>query len=224
MHLPSSIKITALGLAMGSAAFAQSPVPAPPTPPAVPPEAASVPSPASQLFPVVSQSSRLLAFDAEPGRGVRSLYLKNGSVVELAPGIGGQLGSVLRKGEKITVTGMKSEINGQAFVEAASVRLNEHTFSGSASAPGPLSNGVAPAPLRAAKSPPASAPQPKNRAVAVAPCGATAAAPPPSIAPDGPPPPPPPPGFEAGPPPPPPSGIAPPPPPDGMAPPSLPQN
>ncbi len=220
MHIPSSLKITALGLALSSVAFAQSPTP--PAPLAVPPDAGAATAPTLQQLPVVTQSSRVRAFNAGPSGEVRSLYLQNGSVVDLAPGLGGQIGTAVRKGQKITVTGTKSEINGQSLVEAATVRLNDQTFTANASAPGPLAEGVAPPPPGAPQAPPAPSPRRRNRAGAPAPCGVTAAAPPPPAGPDGPPPPPP--GFEAGPPPPPPSGAAPPPPPDGMAPPPPPQN
>jgi hypothetical protein len=219
MHIPSPLKITTLGLVLSSVAFAQSPTTAPP-PPAIPPTDAPASTP--KQLSMVTESSRVRAFNAAPNGEVRSLYLQNGSVVDLAPGIGGQLGTAIRKGEKITVTGTKSEINGQSLVEAASVRLNDQTFSSNGSAPGPLADDVAPPPPGALQPPPAPAPRRRNRASVPAPCNATADAPPPPAGQDGPPPPPP--GFEAGPTPPPPSGAAPPPPPDGMAPPPPPQN
>ena len=215
MHIPFTLKLTALGLALSSVSFAQIPTPAPPSPPAIPPTAAPPSMP--QQVRTVTESSRVRAFNAGPGGEVRSLYLQNGSVVDLAPGIGGQLGAAVRKGEKIAVTGTKSEINGQSQVEAASVRLNEQTFSASVPAPGPLADGVAPPLTGAPQAPPAPAPGRRKRAAAPAPCAAALDTAPPPADPDGPPPPPP--GFEAGPPPPPPGGAAPPPPPDGMAPP-----
>jgi hypothetical protein len=207
MYIPTSLRITALGVALSSVVFAQGPPPAAPTPPAD--GAANMPAaPASSSpVPVVTQSSRIRAFNAGPGGEVRSLYLQNGSVVDLTPALGGQLGSAVRKGQKITVTGMKSEINGQSVVDAAIVRLNDQTFSANASPaipPAALAEG-APPPLPGA---PQGAPSPrrKNRATAPAPCSVSADVPPP------------PPDF-GGPPPPPPDGMAPPPPPDGMAPP-----
>jgi len=222
MNIPSPLKVTALGLALGSVAFAQSPVPTPPAPPVVPPDAAAATALTSQQLPTVTQSSRVRAFSAYPGGEVRSLYLQNGSVVDLEPGLSGQLGPAVRKGQKITVTGTKSEINGQSLVEAATVRLNDQTFAANASAPGPLAGGVTPPPPGAPQPPPAPAPRRRNRAAAPAPCGANLDAPAPPTGPGGPPPPPP--GFEAVPPPPPPSGAASPPPPDGMAPPPPPEN
>ena len=213
MHIPSRLTMTALGLAFSSVAFAQSPTPAPPTPSAIPP--ATAPSPTPPQVSTVTESSRVRAFNAGPGGEVRSLYLLNGSVVDLAPGIGGQLGAAVRKGEKITVTGTKSEINGQSLVEAASVRLNDQTFSATGSAPRPLADGVATPPGTPQPPPPPPARR-RNRTAAPTPCNATADAPPPPAGQDGPPPPPP--GFAAGPPPS-PGGAALPPPPAGMAPP-----
>ena len=205
MHIPSSLKITALGLAFSSVAFAQSPTPIPPAPLAVAPNGTPAPSQDPQL-PVVTQSSRVRAFNAGPGGEVRSLYLQNGSVVDLAPGLGGQVGPAVRKGEKIIVTGTKSEMNGQSLLEAASVRLNDQTFSANV-APGPatLAEGAVPPPPGAPQAPPPS-PRRRNKAAAPAPCGVSADVPPP------------PPDF-GGPPPPPPDGMTPPPPSDGMVPP-----
>jgi hypothetical protein len=205
MHIPPSIRIPTLALALSSVTFAQSPPPAPPTPSAVPASVPTALSPTSQL-PVVTQSSRVRAFNAGPSGEVRSLYLQNGNVVDLAPALGGQLGPAVRKGEKITVTGTKSEINGQSLVEAVSVRLNDQTFSvyAPASVPPALAEGAIPPPPGAPQAPPPS-PRRRNKAAAPAPCRVSADAPPP------------PPDF-GGPPPPPQNGMAPPPP-DGMAPP-----
>jgi hypothetical protein len=206
MNIPSSLRITALGLAFSSVAFAQSPPTAlPPTPPDAQAPVATAPGASSQL-PVVTQSSRIRAFNAGPGGEVRSLYLQNDSVVDLTPVLGGQLGPAVRKGEKITVTGTKSEINGQSLVEAASVRLNDQMFS--ANAPSALppglgapAEGAAPSPPGTPQTPlPAPSTRRKNKAAAPAPCGVSDDAPPP------------PPDF-GGPPPPPPDGMAPPPPP-----------
>jgi hypothetical protein len=209
MNIPSPLRITALGFAFCSIAFAQSPPPA--LPAGTPPNLPAAPAASSQL-PVVTQSSRVRAFNAGPGGEVRSLYLQNGSVVDLTPALGGQLGPSLRKGEKITVTGAKSEINGQSLVEAASVQVNDQTFSVNAPSaippgPGALAEGATPPPPTSQAPPPTPGPQRRNKAVAPAPCGVSADVPPP------------PPDF-GGPPPPPPDGMAPPPPPpDEMTPP-----
>jgi hypothetical protein len=223
MNIPSRLRITtvglvaALGLALGSVAFAQSPLPAPPISPTGAPPNIPVAPPASSPLPVVTQSSRIRAFNAGPGGEVRSLYLQNGSVVDVTPALGGQLGAAVRKGEKITVTGTKSEINGQSLLEAASIQLNDQTFSANASSsvppgPGALARGAAPPPPGTPQAPPpAPSPRRRNKAAAPAPCGVSVDEPPP-----------PPPDFGG--PPPPPDGMAPPPPPDGMAPPPPPQD
>jgi hypothetical protein len=199
MNIPASLRITALGLAISSVAFAQTPPPTPPTPPAdAPPSLRVAPAAASQ-FPIVTQSSRVRAFNAGPSGEVRSLYLQNGIVVDVTPALGGQLGTAVRKGEKITVTGTKSEINGQSLLEAASIRLNDQTFSENAPSAMPSGPGAPQA------SPPAPSPRRKTKAAAAAPCGVSVDVPPS------------PPDFGG--PPPPPDGLAPPPPPlDGMAP------
>jgi hypothetical protein len=215
MNIPSSLRMTALGLSFSSFAFAQSPpVAPPPTPPGAP---AIIPAAtgASSQPPVVTQFSRVRAFNAGPGGEVRSLYLQNGSVVDLTPALGGQLSPAVRKGEKITVTGTESEINGHSLIEAASVQVNDQTFSANAPSailpgPGAPAEAVAP-PLPDAPQAPASAPAPRrrNKAAAPAPCGVSADAPPPPPDFGGPPPPP----VGMAPPPPPPDGIDPPPPP-----------
>jgi hypothetical protein len=217
MNIPSPLRITtvrlvtALGLAFGSAAFAQSPPPAAPIPPAgAPPNIPAAPPAFSQL-PVVTQTSRIRAFNAGPGGEVRSLYLQNGNVVDLTPALGGELAAAVRKGKKITVTGAKSEINGQSLLEAASIQLNDQTFSANASSslpptPGALAQAALPSTLGTPQAPPpAPSPRRRNKAAAPAPCGVSVDEPTP------------PPDFGG--PPPPPDGMAPPPPPDGMAPP-----
>ena len=90
MYIPSPLKITALGLALGSVAFARSPTLTPPTPPVIPP--ATAPASSRQQVSTVTESSRVRGFNAGPGGEVRSLYLQNGSAIDLAQGIGGQLG------------------------------------------------------------------------------------------------------------------------------------
>jgi hypothetical protein len=223
MNIPSSLRITAVALAFTSVAgariaFAQSPLtPISPTPPTLAPPRVPTPPTASSQLPVVTQSSRIRAFNAGPSGEVRGLYLQNGSVVDVTPALGGQLGPAVRKGEKVTVTGTRSEINGQALVEAESVQLNDQTFAANAPSailpdPGALADGAVP-PSPAA----VSSRRRRNTAAAAAPCAASDVAeplPPPDLG--GPPPPP------LGPPPSPPDGMAPPPPPDGMAPPPLP--
>jgi len=198
MHVSSSLHITALGLAFSSAVFAQSSAPTPPTPPAVPSSGRSAFLPTLQL-PVITESSRIRAFNAGPGGEVRSLYLQNGSVVNLAPALSGQVGPAIRKGEKITVTGTKWLSNGQALVEAASVELSGQTFSMNVASASPdpatLAEASVPPPVDVPLAP-LPPPQRRNKAAASAPCGVSTEAPPP------------PPDF-GGPPPPPPAGMVP---------------
>lgn len=176
MYVPFSLRIPVLGLAFSSVAIAQSPVPPPPTRPAVRAGVADAPPPSPQQPTLVTQSSRVRAFNPGSDGVVRSLYLQNGSVVDLTPALGGQLGSAVRKGEKITVIGTKLETNGQSLVEAASVQVNNQTFSAntpSAIPPGSiaLADGAAPPPPGAPQSPPpAPAPRRRNKALAPAPC------------------------------------------------------
>lgn len=149
MNIPASLRIIALGLALTSVAFAQTSPPTPPTPPADAPQSLPVAPAATSQVPIVTQSSRVRAFNPGPGGEVRSLYLQNGSVVDVTPALGGQLGAAVRKGEKITVTGTQSEINGQSLLEAASIRLNDQTFSanmppGIPSGPGALAESAVP--------------------------------------------------------------------------------
>ncbi len=218
MNIRSLLRMTTLGLTFSSVAFAQSPPPAPPSPPAGGPLSVPAAPAASTPLPVVTQNSRIRAFNAGPGGEVRGLYLQNGSVVDLTPALGGQLGAAVRKGERITVTGTKSEINGQSILEAGSIRLNDQTFSANAqsSVPpgtGALAEGAVPPPPGTSQAiPPPPSPRRRTKTAAPAPCGVSADAPPP------------PPDF-GGPPPPLPDGMAPPPPPpDGMAPPPPPQD
>jgi hypothetical protein len=204
MNIPSTLRIAVFGLALSSVAYAQGPPPTPPpTSTGTPASAPAISGPSLQL-PLVTQSSRVRAFNAGPGGEIRSLYLQNGSVVDVTPALGGQLGAAVRKGEKISVTGTKSEINGQSLVEAASVRLNDQTFSTNASSfvppgPGALAEGAASPPGAPEAPPSAPSPRRKNKADATAPCSVSDDAPPP------------PPDF-GGPPPPPPDGMGPPPP------------
>jgi hypothetical protein len=204
MNIPS-FRVVALGFAFGSVAHAQSPA-APP-----PPATASIPAtPGVSPQPFVTESSRVRAFNAGPDGEIRSLYIQNGSIVDVTPALGGQLGPAIRKGEKITVTRTKSEVNGQSLVEAASVRFNDQTFSANAPSalllgPGALVEGAAPPPGAPQAPPPARSPRQRSK-----PCGVSADAPPPPLDFGGPPPPPP---DGMAPPPPPPDGIGPPPPP-----------
>ena len=193
-----SFTTLAVGLALSSSAFAQSPpVAVPPSPP--PPGATQMSSPnlsAGQL-PLVTQSSRIRAFNAGPTGEVRSLYLQNGSVVDIPPDVGQQLTGTVRKGARVTVTGASSNMKGQRIIAANRITLNSQNFVSQA-----------PAGSTAAATPPPPPPPPPGPG---GPGRRLRGAPPP--------PPPPPPAGDPGavtPPPPPPAGApgtAPPPPP-----------
>lgn len=119
MYIPFSLRTTVLGLAFGSVAFAQSPVPTPPTPPAVPLGAPAAPLPAPPQFPLITQSSRIRAFNPGPGGEVRNLYLQNGSVVDLAPGLGRATRPRSPQGRKDYRD--RHEVRGQRTVSSRSV-------------------------------------------------------------------------------------------------------
>ena len=170
MHIPHPLKMIALGLTLSSATFAQSSIAASQTPPTV--RLATAPPPVPKQLPTVTMSSRVRAFNAGLGGEICSLYLQNGSVVDLAPGTGVQLGDFIRKGERITVTGTESEFYGQTLVEAATVWLNEREFSASVPAPAPMADRVATPLPRAEQAAPASGPGRRPTVVEPAPCAA----------------------------------------------------
>ncbi len=169
------LRVTATGLALSSVVFAQSPPVAPTSPPAGPMASTPAAPMASPQIAMVTQSSRVRAFNAGPGGEVRSLYLQNGSVVDVTPELGGQLSPAVRKGTKITVTGTKSEINGQSLVEAASIRVSDQRFA----ATSPSAATPVPPPGGAPQPPVAPTSRRKNKAAASVPCAVSTDAPPP---------------------------------------------
>jgi hypothetical protein len=94
-----SLKHIFVGLILSGSAFAQTP----PTDGALPPPApvagpAGMPSPATMRAPsIVTQSSRIRAFNPAPDGQIRSLYLSNGDVVNLSPGLSQQLSLLVRR-------------------------------------------------------------------------------------------------------------------------------
>ncbi len=119
-----------VGLALSASAFAQ-------TPP--PPRDGAAPLPATgkagQPIPgmlgtasVVTQRSRVRAFNPGPDGQVRSLFLTNGSVVDLSPDLGRQLGATIRKGARVSVNGTRSNVNGQTLLSATRLTIDSHTF------------------------------------------------------------------------------------------------
>src|SRR5258708_28771128 len=97
-----SFKTFTIGLALSASAFAQSPLPGPPS---LPGAAGSPPMPmgsASSQLPFVTQSSPIRPFNAGPDRKVHSLYLRNGSVVVVSPDLNPQLSAALYKRAPLT--------------------------------------------------------------------------------------------------------------------------
>lgn len=80
--------VTTLGLALSSIALAQSLPPVQTSPPADGPPRMPAEPAASLQLPIVTQSSRVRAFNAGPNGEVHDLYLQNGSVVDVTPVLG----------------------------------------------------------------------------------------------------------------------------------------
>lgn len=129
MRLRSSLPLMAVGLILSTPVFAQNApdgaLPAPPQPMSGRGEA---PGSAVPQMPVVTQTSRIRAFNAGPDGQVRSLYLQNGSVVNVSPELGRQLSTQAHKGARITVTGSRSTVNGQRILMANQVTMNSQTY------------------------------------------------------------------------------------------------
>lgn len=223
MHFCLSQPILVIALAAGTATFAQS-VPSNVSSPPLPlnaPDAGLSPSELPQLH-IVTQSSRIRGFNAGPDGQILSLYLQNGSVVNVAPDLGQRLTSSVRKGERISVTGASSEIKGQEIIAAKSLTINSQNFASIAPDASDAERGMIPPPppppeIAGSRSPeslriargPLPPPPPDG------PAGPRAIGPPAPLEQGRPPAPPPPPNRpEAGAPPPTPDGLAAPPAPD----------
>ena len=185
-----------------TASFAQ----APPTPGSMVPPA---PAPPVLQGSAVTQSSRIRAFNAGPDGQVHSLYLANGSVVDLTPSFGPGLNSQIHKGARVRIVGLRSNINGQTILTPQQLTLDQQTFSAQppTGRPGPTAMADLPEPQPGVPPPPPpNGPAPGRRR---GPSGPALAA--------GSPPPPPPcgPGMAGRPAPPPPPPPAAPPAPDG---------
>lgn len=115
-----SLSTFLMGLALSGTALAQ-----------VPPSAGAtnltLPPPPPSVASTVTQSSRIRAFHPGQDGQVKSLYLSNGSVVDLPPDMG-PLGTQIKKGERISVSGLRSNVNGQTILAANSVTVNGQTF------------------------------------------------------------------------------------------------
>ena len=130
MRLRSSLPVVSIGLILSTPVFAQNTpdgvVPAPPRPIS---DRGQAPRPAGPQMLVVTQTSRVRAFNAGPDGQVRSLYLQNGSVVDISPELGRQLSTQAHKGARITVTGSRSIVDGQRILMAKQVTMNSQTYS-----------------------------------------------------------------------------------------------
>ena len=148
MNIRPLLLTIAVGLALSASALAQtSPVVAPPaSQPAAGQAQMPTSVPVATQSPVVTQSSRILAFDVGPGGEVSSLYLQNGNVVDVPPDLGQQLASVARKGVRVAVTGSRSEVNGQAILAANRITINSQSYVSLAPPPNMAASGIAPPP------------------------------------------------------------------------------
>lgn len=186
-----------------SAGFAQAPPPSGPPQP----QAAGLNQPfRGQLGVATTQRSRVRGFNAGPDGQVRSIYLTNGSVVDLS-GFGPGVGAQIRKGEHVRVVGTRTSVNGQKVLLAQQLTVGQQSFTAQ---PGvAVQAGLSPAPAGGPGMPP---PLPSGRDGARrGPHGPAVAdmmppPPPPAGGPGAPPPPPRAGGPGAPPPPPPPAG------------------
>ena len=129
MNSSLSLKILAVGLACSASALAQAPPPSGPL--AVPRQAAGpmgMPLPTRMGGQPSIQSSRIRAFNPGPDGQIRNLYLSNGSVVNLSPNLGRHIAAVVTKGERVRVSGFRSDVNGQTVIAANSLTLRSQTF------------------------------------------------------------------------------------------------
>jgi hypothetical protein len=123
-----SFKTFTIRLALSASAFAQSPSPGPPSLPGAAGSPPMLMGSASAQLPVVTQSSRIRAFNAGPEGEVHSLYLRNGSVVDVSPDLSRQLSAATHKGARITVTGAQAKVNGQLTITASRITIDSHSF------------------------------------------------------------------------------------------------
>ena len=129
MNSSFSFKTLVAGLALSASALAQAPPPSGPLPllGQAPESPIGTPIPVQPGQPV-TQSSRIRAFNPEPDGQVHSFYLSNGNVINLSPDLSRQIGVAVTKGERVTVSGVRSKVNGQTVVAANSLTLHGQTF------------------------------------------------------------------------------------------------
>lgn len=128
------LKSFAVGFALSASALAQAP-------PADGPPAPGVLAPAPMSGGSnTTISSRIRAYNPGPGGEVRSLYLADGAVVDLSPDLGRSVGAAVRRGERVRVSGLRSNLDGQTVIAAQSLTLDGQTFVAQAGVP-PLVGG-----------------------------------------------------------------------------------
>lgn len=111
-----------------TASFGQSPQPAGSPPSDVGPNQAPRPVPIPLQGSAITQNSRVRAFNAGPDGQVRSIYLTNGSVVDVSSGFGPGFSSQIRKGTRIRIVGSRTVINGQSIVTPQELTIGQQSF------------------------------------------------------------------------------------------------
>ncbi len=111
-----------------TASFAQSPQPGGPPPSGVEVNQAPRPGPMPLQGPAISQNSRVRAFNAGPDGQVRSIYLTNGSVVDVSSGFGPGFSSQIHKGTRIRIVGSRNVVNGQSIVTPQQLTIGQQYF------------------------------------------------------------------------------------------------
>ena len=171
---------TAAVCLIGTAGLAQSPTPGMPSPGPMPMQGSAT-----------TQSSRVRAFNAGPNGQIRSLYMANGSVVDLGSSFGPDLNSQIHKGTRIRITGSRTEVSGQTIIVPQQLTIGQQSF---AAHPDPGLNG------QRADMPPPPDSNERARRGPVGDVGRAGMPPPPPAGPAGPGMPPPPPAGEGAPP------------------------
>jgi hypothetical protein len=140
----------------------------------------------------VTLSGKIRSFDVTPDGEIRSAFLSDGAVIDFSPGLGAQVSSAIRKGERLTATGTRVDVSGQTVVSARSVRVGSVIFTEPAPPTlDPAATAVPPPPPPLdARGPQPPGPVPGGPGIAAAappaPCGVQVPPPPPPR-PDGPP-------------------------------------
>lgn len=76
----------------------------------------------------ITQNSRVLAFNAGLDGQVRSIYLTNGSVVDVSSSFGPGFSSQIHKGTRIRIVGSRTVVNGQSIVTPQQLTIGQQSF------------------------------------------------------------------------------------------------